>query len=1086
MHATKAGKMHPAAIEYRLHLWRAIQTSPGFVGGFANWWPRRQVKHPHAPLTFPVGLPTSTVVEAVFLDYRDNYRRFEAWSIRQRASILKARHEAQRDLVFKDLREPRSPQVDTLILNHTYAILAVDDDTRSVHVDEPVDCRGHSTWTCDGTPCDVDVREAQTCTIGRVWPVQLDQELIQTVVLSDVQDIHSEFVKLWAPRWNRQINVSASDWQRITAFAEAYLPCRPLQLTPISLVKWRAALKRFRPRAARGVDGFAKADLQNMDDTRALQLLDFFAEIERGTRPWPKQWIVGMVCSLVKPNGKLDANGFRPICIFAVAYRAWASIRARQLLHWLAAIMPPSALGFLPRKETKMFWWCIEALVESALQAGETMAGFCPDVVKAFNCLPRGPILNVARCMGAPDNLLVPWTAFLEHSERRFLVRGFVSEAIPSTNGFAEGCPLSPVAMVFADCIWHAYLSVFQPRVLPFSYVDNFTCLAESVGDLASGINCTRAFADMMKLELDDEKTYVWGLGQATRAQLAMLRIPVLAEVKELGGRFAFGASVRNSGLVTQCRSLDEAFHRLARSRSPLAYKLAALPAKFWASALHAVSGCPLGEAHLNRLRAQAVKALKIHPAGSSAILRLSISCPMTADPGFYTLWICLSDARRMLIRCPALLPLWQAYMQAYDGAVRHGPFTKLVQVCSQIGWRLQHVPAILDHNGCHLDLLSRPITLLRRRAAEGWLLQVGIAHQHRASMHDLVGIDAALLRASTRGLSSHNVARTRALQSGAFVFGAAKSKFDVSCTGLCGLCQVADTKQHRVCECPAYAPVRDTVAWISRSWSLLPTCLTHHLLAPCNPHVQGFVEVLQGLPDCTRCFYAQPSADALQHIFTDGSCFQHDNSNLSQAAWGAVLSNTASVIACGQLHGALQTTPRAELTAMLSALSWIALHAVQAVIWTDALNQVSTTRLLLEGGSLPEDLENEDVWRQIQTICSSLRAGTVKVHHTPGHLRMDLCQSPFEEWLCQWNAHADTVARLANINRPVASQQRFREADDWHTFMLKALRALQTMYFHIADVKEPVLPIQDEEEANPERQASGPSSETVFRAETF
>ena len=139
-----AGRLHHAAVACRLHLWQTIKNSSGFVGGFVNWWPTRQVKHPFSPPAFPVALPPSDVVQIIFQNYRDNFRRFEAWSRRQRSAISKARHAQQKDLIYRDLKEPRP----ALVLTHTYAILATDDATRSVHVDEPVDCRGHCTWSC--------------------------------------------------------------------------------------------------------------------------------------------------------------------------------------------------------------------------------------------------------------------------------------------------------------------------------------------------------------------------------------------------------------------------------------------------------------------------------------------------------------------------------------------------------------------------------------------------------------------------------------------------------------------------------------------------------------------------------------------------------------------------------------------------------------------------------------------------------------------------------------------------------------------------------------------------------------------------
>ena len=61
------------------------------------------------------------------------------------------------------------------------------------------------------TPCEVEICEAGTCTLPDHWPVREDQELVQTVILSDVTDIHEEPIRLWTPRWNRQNTVSESD-----------------------------------------------------------------------------------------------------------------------------------------------------------------------------------------------------------------------------------------------------------------------------------------------------------------------------------------------------------------------------------------------------------------------------------------------------------------------------------------------------------------------------------------------------------------------------------------------------------------------------------------------------------------------------------------------------------------------------------------------------------------------------------------------------------------------------------------------------------------------------------------------------------
>ena len=52
--------------------------------------------------------------------------------------------------------------------------------------------------------------------------------------------------------------------------------------------------------------------------------------------------------------------------------------------------------------------------------------------------------------------------------------------------------------------------------------------------------------------------------------------------------------------------------------------------------------------------------------------------------------------------------------------------------------------------------------------------------------------------------------------------------------------------------------------------------CLTHHLLALCNPFLQGLLGSLQEVSDDSAVFLSA-AGNGLQHPFTDGSCFQHE-----------------------------------------------------------------------------------------------------------------------------------------------------------------------------------------------------------------
>ncbi|CAE7562454.1 unnamed protein product [Symbiodinium microadriaticum] len=819
-HALQAGNQSPSAVEHRLGLWRSILKAKGFKPDFGLWWPSRPVRLVGSPLHFPLAIPGASMCHLLFLDFRDNYRRFEAWNARQRRAILAEKYTHNRNLLFRDLRDPKPEQVDTLELRKSYAILAVDTSTCQAHLDKDIDQRGCSHWHLDGCPVQVTSVLGDVCCIPDCSEMHAEAELEQTIVLSSAEHVQSEFEKLWSSFWKRFACPNDQDWSRIAQFVRAFLPQGHLELPRITLQQWRAALKRFKPRAARGADGFAAADLLNMSDAHTLQLLGFLRGIEDGSREWPEQWLTGLVCCLKKPNARLDPHGYRPICILSCVYRTWSGIRARQVLRWLSGRMPDTALGFLPHRETAQFWWLLEAQIELACQCDLPLVGYCTDVVKAFNVLPRQPVFDVAEWIGLPLSLIKPWQSFLGRLERRFLIRQSVGTPLRSTCGFPEGCGLSTVGMSVVCLCYHAYVTTFASAAVPHSYVDNLACCASSTGQLASGINVSNTFFDM------------W-----------------------------------NAAMVQRCLDLGPLFGRLRRSPAALFDKLKTLPVKFWAQALHGASGCPLADTTLSSLRAQAVRALKCAPAGTSAMLRLSIVEPLDADPGFYQLWSSIRDIRRLAAKDSRVLELWAEYMLHFSGQLFQGPFSKLLQVLGQIGWWIDTPPFVVDHDGITHDLLAAPQGSLRQQCEQGWLHYVATQHQHRQTMRDLDGIDLSLIRADNNRLSPLDLARVSALRSGAFMFGACHAKYDASKDGLCPLCRVPDDHEHRVCKCPRFKDARGPYTWVCELWPTLPSCLRVHLLPPRNPHLPNLRHGLASVPDRSADFVYADGDLTVQHV---------------------------------------------------------------------------------------------------------------------------------------------------------------------------------------------------------------------------
>ena len=313
-----------------------------------------------------------------------------------------------------------------------------------------------------------------------------------------------------------------------------------------------------------------------------------------------------------------------------------------------------------------------------------------------------------------------------------------------------------------------------------------------------------------------------------------------------------------------------------------------------------------------------------------------------------------------------------------------------------------------------------------------------------------------------------------RALQSGAFVSGSEHAAHDRSRDGLCPQCQVPDTRQHRVCVCPRFEGCRPPGVDVVGMWEASPKCVRHHLLPSANPHLGAFKAYLHTLPDGTGNFACAAEDRARHHVFTDGSCFQESFPGFSLAAWAAISATTGKIIGCAPVHGVLQTAPRAEIMAIICVLKWAVRWQVQVTIWSDALHVVQRAQALLDGGHLPDDIGNDDLWTEVTHLINLTPEGAVAVQHVHSHLDSTLLTSPLEDWLKEWNDKADRAAVAANQNRSTAATEMFREALQHHQGMVAQIRVWRDIYFRIAAITlhdHPVCQLEEVDDLDwPER----------------
>ena len=87
----------------------------------------------------------------------------------------------------------------------------------------------------------------------------------------------------------------------------------------------------------------------------------------------------------------------------------------------------------------------------------------------------------------------------------------------------------------------------------------------------------------------------------------------------------------------------------------------------------------------------------------------------------------------------------------------------------------------------------------------------------------------------------------------------------------------------------------------------------------------------------------------------------------LQHAAWGVLDATAGEVVATGHVPGITQTIDRAELMALLAALTWGAFSAVELCLWSDSQSTIHVAEHIQKFDEIPEGASNHDLWHLVQ-----------------------------------------------------------------------------------------------------------------------
>ena len=726
--------------------------------------------------------------------------------------------------------------------------------------------------------------------------------------------------------------------------------------------------------------------------------------------------------ALEKVQGATKVGQFRPITVLALAYRVYSSIRSKQLLSHLNAVAPSTCTGNLPHRFAAQVWTGVQREIEEAQHSGKATSGAVIDLIKAFNLLPRLPILEILIHLQVPGPVIRAWSSMLISIERRFKLRNQVGPPIKACTGFAEGDGLSVVAMLAANLMCHAWMHVKHPNLTLWSYVDNIEFVGPDSESTKAGLLSLNRYADAMDVLVDQAKTYTWSTSGTDRKSLKE-DCKVEYQARDLGGHMHYCMKSTNYTVTQKCDLLEPLWGKLSRSLATYKTKLRAIKTKAWPRCLHAISSVHMADEVYAKLRTGATKGLGQHGAGMSPAIHLSLVEHPTNDPQFYAIQRTVLEYRQLVVEPSDFV--WGQLHHCTKLRPPPGPCSVLLTRLRSIGWDWKHNTYFIDHQQRLIDILGCSLQELKIRLIQGWQDRVQAIASNRKTMKGFTQVSPSLTMSHIDRWAPDEQAILKCSLNGTFFTADHTAKQQPGGDGACKLCGEPDSQLHRHWKCKALAHCRNHLdpQQIEDIASMHPIISVHGWM-PEPPTLRTFQRQLQQVPDQVTDFEWPLVCPEELHIFTDGGCYCPANSVCRLATWGVVLADIDNddfhPLSCGLVSGLNQTAVRGEILAIISAceFSWVTNRAVH--LWVDnALVYDRLQTFSTQPCWIKPNQKDSDLWERLQEVVHRIGHLLQGVHKVYSHQDVAGAKDAFEEWVFRGNSAADKVAGTAIFSEP-------------------------------------------------------------------
>ena len=831
--------LSPNKIIHVTREWRAILNAPGFPKGFQLWWACRPHRYPGVPYDLPNSPLPADQAALLCQTFETEVRALEEVLIQELKAKARASHEDNPNKVFRDMQKPQVPPIQMLTDISTTTVTAVEPDEQAFCFDVPAHFDPEKSLLTPHGPMKAIVVEEDKIWVENLNNLQPGDEVTQETHIGDLTSLFDRFGDDWAARWDKHRHTPEAFWDPLLEFIDMAIPAHePMKYERTTADQIRQVIKSKKPTAAAGSDGWSRQDILRMAPDLLQSIADLFHWIENG-HPWPLSLVTGVIHALEKKAGASQVKHFRPITIFSLIYRAWSSVRSRQILAFLTDQVPLKCFGNVPKKTAKDVWFGIQRQIEDHYFDNKPLTGCMLDLVKAFNHLPRLPVMKIGVTLGIAPQILQAWTSALHVMERRFYIRGATGPPLRSCSGFPEGCGMSVVGMMLINVITDRWLQVRVPRCTLWSYVDNLEITASNADEVQQGYAELSKVLNMLDIPIDTEKTIFWSTQPKERKTLRETESSVVFWTRDLGGHVQYSQQMTNSIVTGKISSFQPRWKVLAASKASYRRKLHAIKALAWPNMLHGIASAFVGANHFDDLRTAALRALGEHRPGTSPVLHLSMVCHPSSDPGFYAIWITLLETRKY-ISVEAASPILTEASKSSRLHLGPGPCHLLLRRMYQLHWHWHPMGKFIDEHGEQIDIWHAPLQELQQRACEAWQTQIAGTIAARKTFTGMQHTHAML---SNRKQPYDHMDRSllRTVMNGTFYTADHLPKRDESLSSRCPFCGEEDSVFHRNWQCQALEEARMECPMDVRTQILnQPPAFFNHGWVPAPPTLQA------------------------------------------------------------------------------------------------------------------------------------------------------------------------------------------------------------------------------------------------------